>query len=78
MTVYIYRNLFQKKMSMFFQDMMNVCVYIDVLLIIRNDHFENYMDILGEVPILLKNSRIQVNAVNMSGTMIPLVIYDMF
>ena len=42
-------------MSMLFQDMTHVCVYMDELEMIRNYTFEKHMDILDDVLLIWKN-----------------------
>ena len=46
--IYIAIDVFQEKISMLFQDMVYVCVYMDDLVITSNDTFENHMDILDD------------------------------
>ena len=42
-------DVFQDKISTLFQDMVHVCVYIYDLVIISNDMYKNYMDILYDI-----------------------------
>ena len=55
MRVYNATNMFYDKTRALFQDMKQVCEYIDDLVLIKNYTFENHMDILDEVIIFFKS-----------------------
>ena len=43
--------------------MLHVCVYINDLVVIRNNNFENYMDLIDTILICLKNYEMQSSVV---------------
>ena len=63
--IYIFLHMFQKKMSMLLQDMVHICVYMDDLVIIKNDMFEIHTDNLYNVLNLFEKQGMQVNAVKL-------------
>ena len=58
-------NMFKDKMYTLLQSMIHVCVHMDDLVIISNDIFKNHMDVLDDVLLHLKNTRIHVNTVKL-------------
>ena len=63
MGIFIGGYVFQEKMSKFLQDMVQACIYMDDLVIIRNNVFQNHVYILYEVLNWLEKPVMQVNAV---------------
>ena len=49
MEISISLGVFQEKTSTLFHNMVHVCVYMDDLVIIRNDTYKNHMYILDDV-----------------------------
>ena len=49
MGIYISPDVFQEKMSMLFQEMVQVCAYMDNLAIIRKNTYKKHVDILYDI-----------------------------